>query len=540
MLVRRVIWGMLLSLFFVSILVLSWPLSRELFVSPDENAAFVFAEQFATTGHLAIDESLNTEFGGLIHPRSTVGYGDTIVPASFVGFILLLGVVGSVFGKAAMFLVTPLLSIAALVLWRDSVRRVFKDELLADVAAFLLMIHPAFWYYSGRVMMHNVSFLALLVIGLWWCLAQPLSSWVSKQTRAGARLVDFCLAGALFGAALIIRTSEIIWLVPALATVFGVYRAQIGWRASTACALGFGVMLILLGAINSCIYGGPLVNGYTVDYPYAAVVISDSDGSAVIGEPGRNILLPFGFHEHNILHNVMNYGFKLYPWMSVLAVAGLVIAYVEMNDERKLWRRVAVFTLALAAWLGVVYGSWMIIDNPDPKIISLGNSHVRYWLPLFALSSLLGARALVYMLGNATWPRRVLVGGLLGLCLLLSLRLVFYGHDGFVPSRAALATFENKQARILASTESDAIVIVDRADKYLYPERRVVVPLRSEATYQALPAMLGAAPVYYFGITLPQTDLDYLNNQKLPELGARIELVQTINEESLYLFTSLP
>ncbi len=523
MTIRRLIWGIILSLFFASTLTLSWPFARELFVSPDENAAYVFASTFAEAGRLSIPEALNDELGGLLHPRSTVGFGDTIIPASFVGFVLVLGVIGAMFGNYAMYFVTPLLAVIAIMLWRECVRRVFKHELLADVAAFLLMIHPAFWYYTGRVMMHNVAFLALLVAGVWCCLRSQ-RPWV------------YGIAGLFFGAAMIVRTSEIIWLTAAIAVVFIGYRAAIGWRSLMTFALGFATMLGLLGVINATMYGGPFVNGYTAQYPYAAVVISDEAATAVIEEPKRNFLLPFGFHERVILKNVIDYGWKLYPWMSVLAIAGLILAVAERDEHKQLWRRLAVFTLVLAAWFAVVYGSWKIIDNPDPSIISLGNSHVRYWLPLFALASVFGARALVYMLGDRSWLRKVFTGGLVVLSTLLSFELVVFGHDGYLPSRAALETFVDKETRILALTEPEAIVIVDRADKYLYPERRVVVPLRSQATYSSLPAMLEQAPVYYFGITLPEKDINHLNDVLLQ--GASIELVDTMNEESLYRFVA--
>jgi hypothetical protein len=271
-----------------------------------------------------------------------------------------------------------------------------------------------------------------------------------------------------------------------------------------------------------------------VRYPYAALAVNDDAAAVAMPASQRNFLLPFGFHERIILDNVLDYGWRLYPWMSVLAAFGLVLALAERGEQRKLWRILVVFTFLLAAWLGVVYGSWKIVDNPDPSIISLGNSHVRYWLPVFALASIFGARTLVFLLGDGSRLRQVYVGGLIALTALLSGQLVAFGHDGYVPSRAALATFAAKEARILALTEAQAIIVVDRADKYLFPERRVVVPLRSETTYAALATMLEHAPVYYFGITLPPGDMDYLNQEKLQ--GVSIQFVDTLHEESLYRF----
>ena len=76
--------------------------------------------------------------------------------------------------------------------------------------------------------------------------------------------------------------------------------------------------------------------------------------------------------------------------------------------------------------------------------------------------------------------------------------------------------------------------MVDYADKYLFPHREVVVPLRSEHTYSHLPALRELAPLYYYGITLPETDLVYLQEEKLIELGLTIEPIEEVFNETLY------
>lgn len=538
---RSLVWGVILGLFVVSLGVSLWPLNRELFVSPDENAAYVFAKHFSSTGNLVLPEPLNETLGGILHPRSTIGFGNSILPASFIGLVVLAGAVGAVFGFAAMQLVTPLFAVIAVVLWRDTVKRLFAQDSLADLAAIFLLIHPAFWYYTGRAMMHNVVFLTLLIAGTWWLVTQPLANWVKKTSRPSARLGDFLVAGMLVGSSLIVRTSELLWVSAALALGLIIYRTVIGWRALAMCGLGFGLSLGLLAILNGAVYGAPLVNGYTVKYPFAQMTTAPTPDDVVASPAWQTggviaVLLPFGFHEYNIFTNVINYGWKLYPWMSLLAIFGALIAYTQHDDRRWLWRGLVWFTLGLAVWLGLVYGSWRIVDNPDPSIISLGNSHVRYWLPIFAVASIFCARTIVYILDDRSWWRQLFAYGLVAVTTLLSLHLVMFGHDGFVFNRSALESFAIKREAILTATDAEAVIIVDRADKYVFPERRVLVPLRSDQTYASLPTLLQTVPVYYFGITLPQSDLDYLNTQKLQPLNVQIELVQTLQDESLYRF----
>jgi hypothetical protein len=42
--------------------------------------------------------------------------------------------------------------------------------------------------------------------------------------------------------------------------------------------------------------------------------------------------------------------------------------------------------------------------------------------------------------------------------------------------------------------------------------------------------------VYYFGITLPHTDLKWLQQQKLPPIGLTIDPIANFGSQSLYRF----
>ena len=83
-------------------------------------------------------------------------------------------------------------------------------------------------------------------------------------------------------------------------------------------------------------------------------------------------------------------------------------------------------------------------------------------------------------------------------------------------------------------TEVDAVIIVDRADKLFFPDRRVIYPLRDEKTYALMLQIVALVPLYYYGITLPQADIDYLNGDKLKAMGLQIDFVENFGEESLY------
>ncbi|MCH8049624.1 hypothetical protein IH979_02840 [Patescibacteria group bacterium] len=531
--------GAIIVLFFLSTLWLVAGLPV-IFNSPDENANFVFAQTFSETGRFKIFELANRDLGGLLGPRSAVAIDNTLVPKSFFGFPLIASVVSFIFNPSAMLYLTPVLAVLVVLAWRSLLHKVFDDNRLADLTALFLLIHPAFWYYTGRTMMHNVAFLAFLIFGAWFFVVRPWQKLFSNS------VLDALFAGLMIGFAIATRTSEVIWVMALTIFLFWYARSTIKRRQVAIFFVALALTLVPFALINESHYGNFWLTGYTVpeaasDLPLAVQIppeqIDQADfPGALTG--GLGYIFPFGFHEMNIIHNVWNYGFLLYPWMSGLALLGITLAFIK---RKRPWIMLSSVTIILGAWLGIVYGSWWFTDNPDPTIVSLGNSHVRYWLPLFLLASLFTAQSVIWI-GNHIRYRALQTSVVLVIAtgmIALSGWLVFLGQDGFVQTRDNLIIFDEKRQAVLASTEEDAIIVVDRADKFLFPDRRVVVPLRSERTYGSMPAMLEVAPLYYFGLTLPEEDLAFLNDFKLAEMDLRIEPIEIVFDETLYQITPI-
>ncbi len=496
----------------------------DVFNSPDERANYVFSKEFATNFQLSLDESWNPEVLGVIHPRSVLAFENKLLPTSFLGLPIIYGLVAKFFGSWSIVFLTPFLAALMIVAWWQIIKKIFESEQLADLSTFFLVIHPAFWLYGARVMMHNVSFVAFLVFTAWFIL-------VAKMGDAKKMF----LAGVMLSLALAFRSSEILWVtVLALTGCYYLYR-QKSWKMVTLFLATTVVFSGLFLLANKATFGGFLETGYTLSDPNYAfsfsqpVIDIQNAPSGIFG-----YLLPFGFHELAILRHVWWYGFSLFPWLSFASLIGLVLVVKDWRHKNDAWRWLAMITLVLSSWLAVVYGSWTFNDNPDPNLITLANSYVRYWLPLFILSTPFAAYGFLKVVDVFKKEKiKKLVLSFTVLCfLLLSLNLVFFGKDGLVETRKHLFEFREKREYILSSTESDAIIIVDRADKYLFPDRKVVVPLRSEQTYAAVPLLLEHAPLYYFGITLPEADIAFLADELLP--GYNFELLLTVDEESLY------
>ncbi len=507
--------------------------------SPDERANLLVATAFAERSEFFLVESRNVELQGVLHPRSFFAKGEQLFGRSFLGLPVLAGLVAKAMGSYGVFFVTPVLALLAVIAWRSTINTLSKNQLFADFAALALLAHPAFWYYSGRVMMHNVGFLALLIISFWAVVVNPFKKW-----KEGMSWMGFVLSGALFALALAFRASEVIWLLPLVLVLFALARKQLSPKLIFAWCIGALIVGLPFAYLQNNLYGAPWNSGYQVQADAPAIELSTTSlDPQPEPHPIVKILLPFGFAERAILRHAWQYGIALYPWMSLLAFAGIGMWLFDQNKKELFpWKKWMAVSTAVSAWLVVVYGSWTFHDNPDPNIFTLGNSYARYWLPVFLLATPFVALPLETI---ASWfkkkPAQQFAAIILALVVIApGAWLVFYGHDGFIPTRAALASFEEKREFILANTDQEAVVITDRSDKFIFPDRAVVVPLRSEVTYASLPAMLRTSPVYYFGITLPEKDVQYLNEEKLRPDGIRIEYIGTWDDESLYRFTLSP
>lgn len=523
---------LVLTLFFCTLLFLSIS-TPGMFVSPDENANAVFSQTWARTGGLFLEESLNGSLNGLLHPRSIIPRGSWLVPGSFLGLPVLAGSVAAVLGSWSIVLLTPTLALLA-VLALHSLLKKFSSQTVADAASFFLLFHPAFWYYASRSMMHNVPFLSLLICSLWF-----VSVAGSFEKKKG---IAWFVSGALLGLALSVRLSESIWVLPSLLIGFFLYRQQLSLRLFLFWIGGCCLSLFPFLLWNQLLYGAFWSTGYTALPSLAASSVSEAVSSSSVYTSLFSLFFPFGIHVLRAGKRVLDYGILLYPWTAIFPLLGWLGSSVIFWRQRAMraFSRplffLFIFSFVLSAYLACLYGSWMITDNPNPEAVTIGNSYVRYWLPIFLLGSVWAGIAFAWIQQRFSAYRWFLPGVLIASCLYVgaSSLVVFGGEDGLWATHVHLQMFAQKKDFVLEHTEPNAIVIVDRADKFLFPDRRVVVPLRSPQTYAALPELARAAPLYYFGITLPPEDVEYFTQNILDPLSLSFILVGTVGDESLY------
>ena len=181
------------------------------------------------------------------------------------------------------------------------------------------------------------------------------------------------------------------------------------------------------------------------------------------------------------------------------------------------------------------YGSWIFSDN-QTSTVSIGTSYIRYWLPIYIFVLPLIAlffKNIVNLFSGR--KRQAVILFLIITCFLFSLKIVLFdSSDGLIKIYRDIKKSEVIFYEVNKLIEQDAIIIVDRADKIFFPEFKVAYPLRDDKTYRLIPRFSKIAPLYYYGITLPEKDMDYLNREKLGKNNMKIVLIENFCQESLY------
>lgn len=495
-----------------------------IFISPDEtaNAYFsnLFSEQWSFVG--ATDE-LSAKLDDRLHPRSVVSNNGVLLPGSFLGLPAIFGAVASVLGSWTFWILTPLFTVLAAWGWKKIIDK-YTTVQLGTLSSVLFLLHPVVMYYSARGLMHNVLFVDLLVVSAWLWICRPI-----QISQKHCSIINDLLAGLILGFALFVRSSEVLWITAALALACACSRRYFSWRRIRAGVLGLIIGLAVLFGTNTLTYGSPFQTGYTV----SQASVSNYEANGLVDSFSA---LPFGFHPRDAWTNFSEYGIEMFWWLSVLAVIGFFILFGQKRNRKDLRCGILIVVL-ISVWLVLMYGSWEIHDNPDPTQITMANSYVRYWLPIYLFSTPMIAAAILWIAGRvrSLFMRRLSASVIILLVIGFNVHATFLqGQDGLILMRQQLLRSEEIQEAVLSFVPTDAVLIVDRADKLFFPHRRVLYPLRDDTTYEAMPTIANETPLYYYGITLPKADIDYLNESRLGRMELKIEFIEQYDDESLY------
>jgi hypothetical protein len=512
------------SIIFFIVCSFFYPLFSEKFNSPDETANYFFIKLFSKDGELRFPEPLNFIGENQIHPRSATVVNGYIVPGGFLGLILIYGAFAKVFGIKIFYFLAPFFLVLAAFCFYKIVENIFGKS-TAMISSLLFLSHPAILYYSARGLFPNILFVSLLIISLYFLIRRPLKN-ISSY-------LDFISSGIFLGLTVMTRPSEIIWIGFIYALLFIFYRKSADYKEIILFIVFFFLSLSPLFLYNFLIYNN-FFGAYNVGTISGDSQISNT--SNWFFEAGKYIF-PFGIHPKNILKVFAGYFAGIFWWLSIPAALA-AIYFIKKAVYKRMNKEVLVYLISCVAvsfFLFIYYGSWIFSDN-QTKAVSIGTSYIRYWLPIYIFVLPLIAYFFQNIVGffGEKKKRPIIVFFALVLFLFSFKSVLFDSKDGLIKIYYDTKKTENIFYEVNKLVEQEAIIIVDRADKIFFPEFRVTYPLRDDKTYRLIPKLVESAPLYYYGITLPEKDVNYLNEEKFKDTNVKIIFIKNFGQESLY------
>ncbi len=548
---KGILWISLAILFFAFFtLWLRVPLSSsDIWMSPDETANAVAAINYSNNQQFGYFSEL-TQKNAWAHPRSFVYVAETnlVSPIGFLGMPFILAVFYKIFGILGINFLVPLLALITLYpLWRCMPQKWPKP---AKVMALLVwMSLPTVILYANRGTFPQLTQLCL-VIWTWWLITRPQIFSQKEALKNIGRFfntISLPLAGAITALALAIRPPEAVWIIPVILFAFfernSVSRDESVDERKTKYlklialfVVPLFLVLLFFAKLGADTYGKWFVSGYQIrpieqvsDIPQqpSTSVTSDTVQTKTTKSDSVSFFetLPFSFHPRNIWWNFKNYYlWLLLPW-TVFALGAVVILFKE-----KAWKsrnKYAVFALAwTSAVLIAFYGNGIYQDHVRLNEISLGNSFLRYTLPLSVVIAL--SCGFIFSRLWRHWSLK-----LFALCITVGLSaygiwVANYAYDeSLFYVEQELIAYRQVRTAALQDFPENGIVISDRSDKIFFPVLYAVSPMPETAKIIGLQQQ-----GYPIRLYLPVQDIAGLT--KWEEQGISLRPVFTSNNQVLY------
>lgn len=427
------------------------------FASPDETAVYVASQAIWGTGK-AIAPFPVLDGVPTLHPRSWVFHNGSFVPVGFLGLPMILSPISHWAHERGAMVAMALLALSAVIpLWGLS-RRWGRPAQWVTIFSYLTF--PTIVLYANRGLFPN---LAVTILTLW-------SVYI---LYASNKWLESFLAGIVFGLALSIRPTELIWMVAWVVAVFFLKRSEKRWNRHQTWAMVLGAILGVIPAliVTRLTYGSWWTVGYWLRDPLTeAMAQSIRPPSPDVSSFAR--IWPFGFHPSAMAKNVWYFGFRfLLPWTLFGGTAFILLLRAR---ERVMTSVVALTTAVLV----MMYGQQFYQDHPGYNVVSLGNSFLRYGIPLVVLF----AGGMGYLTTVALRRRRMIQTAFyISVALLCSAGLflgVTKSDESVALTARELARYQvirTKISELLPNMPEPWVVVGDRADKIVEGLPKVVV-----------------------------------------------------------------
>jgi hypothetical protein len=263
--------------------------------------------------------------------------------------------------------------------------------------------------------------------------------------------------------------------------------------------------MVISALIARATYGGWAQVGYLLR---DTVVQASTEMAVEPTSPGRIIdRWPFGFHPMHVLFNVREYlVYFLAPWSFACALA-VVFAW-----RNKHGRVLVVLGSLTGAVVALMYGQAVYQDHVGVNVVSLGNSFLRYALPLapFVAMAVGYACERLYARRPQVATAVVLAIGVWTLASYGIWTATLRDREGIVDGAAELRRYAELRAEARRLLPPGAVILSERSDKVFFPVFDVATPMPGFEEIERLLSTLRErerangqrVEVYYFGSAL--------------------------------------
>jgi hypothetical protein len=539
-------------------------------MSPDSNANYIFAKLYGQAGEMSIFEKYGFASEDILHPRSIRSDMGVLKPVSFPGIILIYGTIASFTNYEIIPYLTPFFAALGIIFFYLLLRKIWGVK-NAFISTIFLSIFPVYIYYTVRSMFHNVLFTVLLLGGLYFAYLMVEKKKIrikffdlAPRSLNWQSLIYASLSAVFLGLAVITRTSELMWILPALFILWVINIKRVGFLNLLFFIAVFLFTLTPQLYWNNILYGSFFSGGYP-EMNSSIYDLTESSSALVKGALGRDwhqvpgiahkikdVFFYFGLHPRQAFDMFVNYFVVMFSWLFVFASGGLFMIFGFWHRwPRRYWGYISALAV-ISIILVVYYGSWQFFDNPDKTQFTIGNSYTRYWLPVYLGAMPLASFFLIrftrgvfpYRAKKArsffalraprpSFPINGVRAVIITIIAVLSLNFVFFGSD----EGLSRAIYEREGKvdlfrGVVENTEGNAVIITKYHDKLIFPERKVIYGDLSDPNMIDIYAnIIDKMPLYYIDFSLRDKDIKYLNERRLKEYDITIERKGLLNKD---------
>lgn len=421
------------------------------FRTPDENCNYVFSLQYAKNGTLFYNEYLNDVANDTISPLGArIASNGNIVPGKFIGFPIYYGTFISIIGERSLPYLTPLFACIGIFFIYLLSKTLFGKK-NGIITCILLLIFPPFWFWSNFPLFENVFASLFFVIGLAFFF----------RSLERPKLPNYILTTLFLGTTFNIRQDIIILFIP-LFVILLLRLKEINLRYLLFCALIAILVISPTLILNNQLYGGYFTTGSKLN-----------EG---VFEPGINLLTSAStVAKRDIFAIAPNLAY--YVEISPLYLLALIVASLfilidgrEKSSTGAFGKTYLSFILFSFVLYIVIYQMYPIGPNFD-FWLPLQTSFIRYTLPLL-LATLPIFSLFILRLSKLNKGKIIVL--LLVSCFVVSSFTYTLSTRGLYETWEIRVEERAIQDCITENTESDSIIFIERMERSVFPDRKVI------------------------------------------------------------------